>query len=324
MAKSPPKICPIYVVAGPDIFLRTQALAGLRAELLGKDQELGEVRIEGKSADLISVLDELRTLPFLADRRVAMVEDADKFISENREALEEYLKHPSPTGVLVLIVDSWRKNTRLAKQVDQIGRLIPAESLKAYQLPPWVVGQVRQQGKEISMPAARELVAMVGTETGRLNNEVEKLVLYVGSRKQITVEDVAALSGQTSEESAFVLTDLMAEGKARDVVERLNRLLEMDRSAEYTLAGALTYSLRRLLKAKTLLEGGVSRQEVLSACKIYPGIADKFMGQLRRFSAERLRRLLDQLAKVDYANKTGLGQARMNLEKFILCATTNG
>ncbi len=317
------KINSIYVIAGQDIHLRDQALRQLREKLLGKDEGLGEIRCEGKSVELVTVLDELRTAPFLAERKVVIIDDADKFVTDNRERLEEYFNAPSPTGVLVLIVDTWRKATRLDKQLAKIGELILAEPMKGRELVSWVVSRALQLGKTLPVVAASELVETVGEDTGRLANELEKLALFVGDRRQISSEDIVALSGHTATENVFLITDLMAEGKTAEVTKVLNSILESDRSAEYSMVGVLTFSIRRLLKARSMLDSGMKQGEVLSACKIYPGIAERFIAQVRRFSAERLRSMIDELAKLDYANKTGLGQPRMNLEKFILCATSN-
>ena len=66
--------------------------------------------------ELSEVLDELRTLPFLAEKRVVVLKDADKFVSEHRAALENYFDEPSKTGVLILTVEKWMKTTKLAKK----------------------------------------------------------------------------------------------------------------------------------------------------------------------------------------------------------------
>jgi DNA polymerase III subunit delta len=316
------KIYSIYVIAGRDVYLRTQGIQNLRDLLLGKDEGLGEIRLDGKSVDLITVLDEVRTLPFLSDRKVVFVDDADKFITEHREALEGYFESPSPQGILVLVADTWRKATKLDKKLAP-EQILSAEPMKGPSLVSWVIGLAKQLGKEMSVICANELISAVGTEAGRVSTEVEKLSLYLADRKQITVEDIQALTGHTAEESVFLMTDLMADGKAREVLTVLDQILELDRSQEYSMVGVLTFSLRRLLKAKTMLDCGIKQGEVLSACKVYPSIAPRFLSQLKRFTVERLRNLINDLSQIDYANKTGLGQTRMNLEKFILCATAN-
>jgi DNA polymerase-3 subunit delta len=130
-------IRPIYALSGDDSFLRREAThAIVRAAMdsgeakgdAGADDdedELGVSRVAGPQAELARVLDEVRTLPFLAPRRVVIVEDADTFVTANRKELEAFAAQPSPTGVLVLSVKSWPSNTKLAKLVEQHGASPP-------------------------------------------------------------------------------------------------------------------------------------------------------------------------------------------------------
>ena len=52
----------------------------------------------GDQASLADVLDEVRTLPFLARCRVVIVEGADPFVTAHRKELEAYAEKPSTLG----------------------------------------------------------------------------------------------------------------------------------------------------------------------------------------------------------------------------------
>ena len=88
---------PVYVVGGKDVHRKTRTLQKIRADLLGDDQGLGEIRFDGKTVDLPAVLDELRTPAFLADRKVVVVDDADKFITDYVKNLKIILIISIPT-----------------------------------------------------------------------------------------------------------------------------------------------------------------------------------------------------------------------------------
>lgn len=313
----------IYVIAGKDRYLSCQARGKLEERLLGKDRGLGLSVYDGKSVDAATVFDELHTLPFLSDRRVVVVDEAEKFITAHRELLEKYFSQPSSTGVLVLICDSWRSNTRLAKMLKGkgLGEVLSAEPMKGRAAVGWLTRQVRAEGKTFEPGAAESLARCVGNDTGRLASELEKLVLYVGNRKTIGMTDIEQLCGLTAEQSIFLINDLIAEGKTFEALASLDRLLRHDRSVEYSMVGVMAFSLRRLLKARALLDAGYRDRDLISACGIWPGMVERFIAQVRRFSSSELETMVGELAKVDYANKTGLGNVRLNLEKFIVCAT---
>jgi len=317
----PEKRDSIYVIAGKDRYLAREACRKLQDQLLGKENDLGLATYDGKTVELAAVLDELRTLPFLAPSRVVVVDQADKFISENRKVLETYFDRPSTTGVLVLICLTWRTNTRLAKMLGKIGKLITADPMKGRKLINWLVRQASSTGKTISPGAAQSLTELVGNDTGRLAAELEKLALYGGSKKSIDNSDIEQLCGPTAEQSIFLINDLIAEGKTGQALQTLDRVLRNDRSAEYSMVGVLTFSLRRLLKARALLDSGLNAKDVPAACGLHhPGLANRFIGQVKRFSTGKLKHLLVGLAEADHATKTGLGNVKLNLEKFIVGA----
>src|SRR5579884_1280707 len=128
---------PVYVLAGDEDFLKRQVVLALRAWLLGEgDGSFGYSSHAGDKAVWSAVHDELQTLPFLGGHRLVVVDGADPFVTRNRPALEKYVAAPSATGVLVLAVNSWPSNTRLAKLIDANGTLVckaPAVS----RLPEW-------------------------------------------------------------------------------------------------------------------------------------------------------------------------------------------
>src|SRR5215831_14225627 len=113
------KAQPVYVLHGDEDFLKRQVLEALQPLVLGpSDRAFGLSTHAGDKAAFAAVHDELQTLPFLAPRRLVVVENADPFVTRYRAALEKYVARPAPHGVLVLDVKSWPANTRLAKAVD--------------------------------------------------------------------------------------------------------------------------------------------------------------------------------------------------------------
>ncbi|NIA16959.1 MAG: hypothetical protein GWO86_01295, partial [Planctomycetes bacterium] len=102
-------IKPIYIIAGKDKFLIDGEYSKLLDKLIEQQQRaMGLWQVEADKTEIADVLDELRTLPFLAERRVVVIKGADDFISNNRELLERYFDNPCPSGVLVMTVSSWR------------------------------------------------------------------------------------------------------------------------------------------------------------------------------------------------------------------------
>jgi DNA polymerase-3 subunit delta len=102
-------IGPIAVLFGEERHLKRAVFERLVEHVLGGDEEsLGLTRFAGDDADLKTVCDELLTVSMWGDRRLVVVDAADRFVSQYREGLEKYLGHPARKSVLV--PRPWRKS----------------------------------------------------------------------------------------------------------------------------------------------------------------------------------------------------------------------
>jgi len=313
----------ICVIAGKDEFLVANQCEALLDELLTAEQRgLCLYQPKADEVALADVLDELRTLPFLADRRVVLLKDAGKFISANRESLEKYFDNPSPTGVLILTVQTWPGNTRLAKKLPKVGRLINVTDIARRSLPRYVADYARREhSKDFGPGAAQLLVELAGDEPGRLCSEADKLAMYVGGEKNITVKNVEALIGHNRMFNAFAVIDAVTDGNVGVAVERLRNMFASDKQAEYKVVGAFAYHFRRMFKARALLDEGAGRNQVARQLGLW-GNVDGFFAQLSRVSLEGIGGVLAQLARIDYLVKTGQTDVKIALEQLVLSLTT--
>ena len=78
------------------------------------------------------------------------------------------------------------------------------------QLPEWTGGLIRSKGYEITQKALLLLVDHIGNDLNRINNEVEKLLVNLGGRKQITEDDIERYVGISKEYNVFELQDAFA------------------------------------------------------------------------------------------------------------------
>ncbi len=309
----------VYVIAGKDTALVHIEAEKLIGSLLDESQrEMGLLKADLAVMGPADIFDELRTQPFLSDKRVAIIYEADKFISENRESFEKYFDHPSPTGILILCVGTWDSRTRLAKRLPMIGQKISADSPSAKYLPGRLVSYASDtHQKKLSFNAAQLLVELVSEELSRLYSEIDKLALYADGRKTITLDDVEALCGHNRIYNAFGVIDAVLAGDKQRAIARLRRMLTEDRSAEYTIVGAFAYQFRRFFDAKVLINRRMNPGLVAKKLRIW-GNVDGFFHALAQMSLHQIGSAIQQLATIDYGIKTGRRQASQAIEQFVL------
>jgi DNA polymerase III subunit delta len=315
-----PASSPAYVVFGAEGFLKSQAIRRLLDGLLKPDERamcLSEY--EGPGAELATVLDDLRTLPFLGPRRVVILRDADPFITAHRQSLEDYLGSPSPTGTLIVECRTFQKTTKLYKRLSPLGGCIECEEMKAYELPAWLTDRSQKEyGKRLEPDAARSLVDHVGDSMGMLDGELSKLAVYVGNRGNITIGDVEKLVGHDREEKVFGILTAMAQGDRATAMRLWEEVWQTDRAAEGRAIGGIAYCVRKLLDAHGQVLRGTSMFAL--ARQLFTN-EERLKAQLRVFPPERLHRQLADLCEADLASKTGARSVRTSVERFILAHT---
>jgi len=309
----------IYVIAGEDESLVNFYCQQLLDKLIEPSQRAtGLFDADPNQVSISEILDELRTIPFLTDRRIVLVRWADKFISNNREFLERYFDNPCPTGILILTVNKWDERTKLAKKLPDSGKLITATQPKGRQLQSRLIDYAQQAyGKKLTQDAAEILVEFAGDELPRLFSEVDKLAIFADAEKVIDVQHIESLIGHNRIYGAFAVIDACLASNVAQAMERLRNMFAEDKSAEYTIVGAFAFHLRRMFGAKALLEKGLSASDIVERLRIR-GNRDGFFSQVRKMSLKQIGSAIQRLAEIDYAIKTGQTKAEVVIEQLVL------
>ncbi|CAN5908410.1 DNA polymerase III subunit delta [soil metagenome] len=303
--QAPPIPRPLFAVFGEDAYLRREALGAIARTARTADEtdadDIGISRFPGAQARLSEVLDEVRTLPFLADRRVVIVEEADPFVTANRKELESYAERPSSSGILVLSVKSWPSNTKLAKLVEKVGLAVECKAPRESELPAWL-GKLSKQrwGIKLETDAARLLVELVGPEVGLLSSEVDKLASYIGDRPSIRRDDVARMVGSGRVEDVWKMLDAATLGQGGKALADLERLLHSGEHPVPILAG-MSRSLMRISHAGRLR---MARRDLRDACKeagipTFPANLERVGQQHAHLGPARVAGLPAKLLKAD-------------------------
>ncbi len=308
----------IYVIAGKDEFLVNTECEKLLGRLLEPEQRaMGLFSPQPDNVSAAEIFDELQTLPLFSSRRVVLLKGADDFVSANRPLLEKYFDSPSKCGILVLTVKTWLKTAKLAKKLPPEG-LITVGILKGRQLPQYLVTYAKSEHSKVLLkPTAEVLVELVGDEPARLCSELDKLAVYAGDEKAITLNHLEAVIGYNRLFDAFAIIEAMTAGRKTQALERLRRTLSTQTDASYQLVGAFAFHFRRMFKAAVMLEKGRTVSEVVSEERIWYQ-KDAFFEQIRKLGLNKIALILEKLAQTDYAIKTGQIRAEAAIEQLVL------
>jgi DNA polymerase-3 subunit delta len=312
------EIQPVYVLFGEEDFLKRAARTALDPKLLeDADPSFALSSYPGDKAEWSTIRSELATLPFLSPRRVVVIEQADKFVTDHRADLEKYVAVPSK-GVLILDVKTWMATTKLAKAVPDAAT-IACKPIPPGQVPRWCTQHAQTvYGKKLIGTAGQLLIEFVGPSLGLLDQELAKLSAFVGERKTIGAEDVETLVGRSRAAETFKIFDAIGQGRAADALAILHRLLDQGEQP-LAILGAFSWQLRRTAQAARLTKRGLSVSQALAEV----GVRDFGMAGveqlMRHLGMRRLEKLFDWLLEVDLGMKGGNPLPdSVQLERFVV------
>jgi DNA polymerase-3 subunit delta len=298
---------PVTLVCGEDEFAVKQRAKQIyrewTEELGGMDHEILDASVanSGEALKVVGRLREaLQTLPFFGSGKVVWLQNCN-FLGDERSASSQAVTESLAELATELKQFAW-KNVRLlisAGKVDKrkvfyktLDKLGVIEGFAGWsvddrdwadQAEAWARKAIRVRQKEISDDALAELVTRVGPNSRQLDNEVEKLTLFVGNRRNIHLDDVTAICTRNKMARAFALGDALGDRDLPRLLARLDEELwevKLDpQRSEIGLLYGLISKVRAMLLLKEMVREGWIKQE-----------ADygRFKAQLERISPEQV------------------------------------
>ena len=171
---------PIYFLHGEEpYYIDSISDAIIDTVLEEHEKSFNQSILYGKSTDLLSLLNELKSFPMGSEKRLVVLKEAQDF--KKIEELCTYFENPNPTTVFVLCYkykkyDARKKSLKLCAKN---GLVFYSQKVKEYQLNEWIQSYVSSQGYTLNSKATMLLNESLGNDLGRIVNEVEKLGIVI-------------------------------------------------------------------------------------------------------------------------------------------------
>jgi len=314
------KIPSVYLWYGEDRFIIQRGLQVLKSFYFKTDPSGSGIEVvDPKELSPAEIVERANTMSFFANRLV-VVDEATYFQDGQTADLEpflDYFSNPNPSTCLLFIAESVHRGRKLFKTLDRTGEVLefcppkrPQEWLA------WVQSELKVRGKSMDNQVASQFIEWAGHQTGVLNQELDKLVVFVGDRPKITMEEVRTITTRTIEASIFNLLDAVAVRSSAKAIQTLREVLREEHPLK--VLTLMVRQVRLLLGCDALRKRGGNVTEVPSALGMKPYEAQKIWQQSLRLSTEQLSKGLFECLNTDVALKTGGGDPGLLLEMMII------
>lgn len=306
----------VYLLYGEEAYLRSQYRDKLKAALLGDGDSMNYHYFEGKAVSVGEVIDLAETMPFLAQRRVIILENSSLF-AHGGEQLAEYLSSPAQTAFFVFVEQTVDKRSRLYKAVTAKGRAIEFKTQDETVLKRWILGFLKKENKNITERDLNFFLEKTGTDMENIRGELEKLLCYCLERDVICAQDIEAVCTKQINNQIFEMINALAlkqQKKAMDLYYDLLTLKEPPMRILYLI----TRQFNMLLQVKELRNKGCSDNVIGEKIGLAGFIARKYAAQAAKFKEADLRRAVNDCVETEEAVKTGRMNDVMSVELLIV------
>lgn len=294
---------PIYLLQGEEPYY-IDALSDYIEDNVLTDAEKGfnQTVFYGKDSDPVNIAESALRFPMMASKQVIVVKEAQSL--SKIETLTSYAEKPLASTILVLAykyktVDA---RSKLVKAIKKNGVVFTSKKLYDNQVPGWIDGYLKEHNYSITPQAAQLLTTFLGTELGKIANELNKLVIAVKDTNRITPEHIERNIGVSKDYNILELQNALG---TKDVL-KANKIINFFGAnptlnpIQKTVAGLYFYFSKlftyHFLKDK-------SERSVAAELRVHPFFVREYISAAKKYSPTKLYEIMGILREYDMKSK---------------------
>jgi DNA polymerase III subunit delta len=341
------KLRPSYVLVGDEIFLYERCRRAVLDTLVPPDlKDFCLSELDLAESNIFEALDRARTSSLMAPFQVFFIRGLKSLYTRGAKkdefaAIEEYFRSPNPQTLILFVADHIRipsdprrmdmedKNRyeRIRETLGdwcgivELARVDETDALR------WIAAESERHQVRFDSDAARELADALGADMMLIASEWNKLVLFAGEKRHITLGDVETMVLAAKQRSLYELTDAISARETARALGLLHGLLNASDGGEDSAIGHLYMLARTFRQMLVILEKNVrdSRaiwQALWQGFRMPPFAADDLIRQARRYKSSRdITRALRLIARADLELRSQPPDKRLVLERLVFDLT---
>jgi len=337
------KLAPGYVFVGDEAFFRKRCRDAVLQQLVPADvRDLSVYDMDLGDVELQQILDRARTASLMAPFQVFFIRGIKNLYTRGKHddefsAIRDYFKNPNPDALVVFVADHISipadprrmdltdkdRYERIRETLGEYCRVLEFARVDEGDAVKWATETANAGAVKLDSDAARELVDSLGGDMMMVASELEKLLLFVGDKKRITLGDIETMVLAAKQRSFYELTDaISARDRARALVV-LDGIFSTGDGEEAAI-GHLYMLSRTFRQMLVIFERNVRDSRALwqalwQGFRVPPFAAVDIIRQARRYKSRReLTGAIQRIARADLALRSNPVSKRFVLENLVL------
>lgn len=300
-------IKPIYLLMGEEPYYIDKISEYIEKNLLSEEEKgFNQTVFYGRDVSIDDIVAAAKRFPMMSERQVVIVKEAQD-LSRAIEKLNDYAQNPQPSTVLVINYKYKKLDKRKAlyKSIQKSGVVFESKKLYENQVADWIRRTLKGREYTITPKAAQMLVEFLGTDLGKISNELEKLELILPKGKQITPELIEENIGISKDFNNFELRKAIGERNKLKAFQIINYFADNPKDNPIVVTIALLHNFfTQLLHYHGLNDK--SPRSVASALRINPYFVQEYAVAAKNFPMKNVSTVISELRSIDVKSK-GVG-----------------
>lgn len=303
---------------GDDDYLIKYYKNKLISVLSNPEDEMNVNRYNG-DINPLEIFEVAQIFPFMAERRLIVIEKSGVF-AKSSEISELIDKFPD-TCYVIFVENKVDKRNKLYKYISRNGTITELNKEYNKDLKQWVSVYLKRANKMMSIKNIETFIARVGIDRNFLSAELEKLIGHSGDNREVTLEDIEAVSSGEINGKIFDMIDAVAFGERNRALSLYDDLLKC-KEKPMSILYLMTRHINSLLMYKELRSLGASIGEMCKKIGVPEFVIKKYARQSEHFSNQKLYLMLEKRAEYEEKFKTGQIDDQLAVELFLIEALT--
>jgi DNA polymerase III subunit delta len=287
----------ITTLTGSNFYLLKRRLDELTGRFVGEHGELALERIDAEEAEAPAILEAVRSLPFLASRKMVVL----RSLGTNKTAsgqVEQIIDAAGDGCDLIFYEPVPDKRTSYFKVLKSKTQLEEFNGLDPRGLAGWLADEVKKAGGQLSLTDANYMVERVGANQELLANELEKLLIY---ESKVSRENIDLLTVKTPQSKVFDLLDAAFGGNKKRALQLYGEQRAQKVEPQAIMA-MIAWQLELIALAH--LGKGKDAGQIAGDAGFSPYPVQKAQRLAAKLDRKQLTDMINTAAEFDYKSKT--------------------
>ncbi len=313
------KIGSLYLLTGTEDFLIDECTRLLIDRLVPEESRGFNVDVMyGGTCEAKDVVAHASSYPMMGEHRVVVVKEFERLVLAEgaKDIMSAYFRHQLESTCMILIASQPDLRKRPFTDLIKIAKVVACDTLYDNQVPAWISQRIHLKKKEASAEACRVIQAYVGNSLRSLDNEIDKLLIYVGDRKEITEADVVALVGASKGYTVFELQNCIGRKDIKSALTVLSRMLEVGESPQMIIV-MLTRFFTTLLRIGELKQQRIPDSELPAELRVSPYFLRDYLEFYSRYSESQIENCFRWLLAADTELKSTSSDPKLVMDLLV-------